>query len=213
MSKSLFHTVVLFLFSFVALAQTENDSIRRVSAVDSIKANAKTKGITVEEVIIAPEIIDPLAPSKAAFYSAVLPGLGQIYNKKYWKAPIVWGIMGWGIYNYSTEHTKYRRYRNAFKRRKAGFTDDEFYDPDGNGVINVSTEGLENAQENIQQSRDLWLLLNIGIYALNIIDANVTAHLKQFNVSDKLAYDISPYLDLNEVTGDPSYGFTLVVKF
>ena len=66
-----------------------------------------------------------LRPSKATFYSAVLPGLGQAYNKKYWKIPIVYGALATGIYFYNQNDKDYNRYRNAYKRRLAGFTDDE----------------------------------------------------------------------------------------
>ena len=68
-----------------------------------------------------------MKPSKATFYSAVLPGLGQAYNKKYWKIPIVYGALATGIYFYNQNDKNYNRYRNAYKRRLAGFTDDEFY--------------------------------------------------------------------------------------
>jgi hypothetical protein len=82
----------------------------------------------VKEVIVTPQdslllkpyTIDPLAPSKAAFYSAVVPGLGQIYNKKYWKAPIVWGGLGISLYYYSWNNQKYHEYRDAYQNRLAG---------------------------------------------------------------------------------------------
>ncbi len=158
--------------------------------------------------------INPLAPSKAAFYSAIFPGLGQIYNKRYWKAPIVWGAIGVGVYNYSINNTDYNRFRDAFKRRRAGFTDDEFFDINNDNTgPDVSDTALQDAQENLQRNRDLWLVITIGFYALNIIDANVDAHLKQYNVSEKLAYSFKPYMDLNEVTGDPNFGMALVFKF
>jgi hypothetical protein len=70
--------------------------------------------------------INMLAPSKAAFYSAVLPGLGQIYNKKYWKVPLVYGALGTTIYFYISNNNKYHAYRDAYKRRLEGFNDDEF---------------------------------------------------------------------------------------
>jgi hypothetical protein len=90
-------------------------------------------------------VMNPLAPSKAAFYSAVLPGLGQIYNKSYWKAPIVWGAIGGGIYMYTTTNDNYQRFRTAFKRRQAGFTDDEF-NGEGNFPF-LDNSRLENQQE------------------------------------------------------------------
>ncbi|MEM1338157.1 MAG: DUF5683 domain-containing protein [Bacteroidota bacterium] len=212
----------LFLFLFLILtggvfSQVENDSLPPQNPADSLKTDLKEKGIMVEEVTLAQQEINPLAPSKAAFYSAIFPGLGQLYNKRYWKAPIVWGALGVGIYNYSINNTDYNRVRDAFKRRRAGFTDDEFFarndgtvDPDN---PRVSDSGLQDAQESLQRNRDLWLVVTIGFYALNIIDANVDAHLKQYNVSEKLAYSFKPYMDLNTITGDPNLGMALVVKF
>jgi hypothetical protein len=67
--------------------------------------------------------IDPLTPAKAAFYSAVLPGLGQAYNKKYWKIPIVYAI-GTSLYFYLNSNKKYNQYRDAYKRRLEGYSDD-----------------------------------------------------------------------------------------
>ena len=79
--------------------------------------------------------VNPLAPSKAAFYSAVMPGLGQIYNRRYWKVPIVYAAIGTGVYAYIYNDDLYNRFRDAFKRRRAGFTDDEFYDLNNSGIV------------------------------------------------------------------------------
>ncbi|MCL6272861.1 DUF5683 domain-containing protein [Muricauda sp. 2012CJ35-5] len=172
------------------------------------------EGITLDDVTYEKKRINPLAPSKAAFYSAILPGLGQIYNKRYWKAPIVWGAIGTAVYTYSFNNTEYNRARDAFKRRRAGFTDDEFYDINGDGQgPDLSLEALQDAQERAQRDRDLSLLISIALYALNIIDANVDAHLKQYNVDDNLSVDFKPYLDLNPFTSNPNYGMALVIKF
>ena len=68
------------------------------SEMDSVQTSLKNDGIIVKDSIVKKEYyLNPLAPSKAAFYSAVLPGLGQVYNKKYWKVPIVYGALGAGI--------------------------------------------------------------------------------------------------------------------
>ena len=159
--------------------------------------------------------INPLAPSKAAFFSAVFPGLGQIYNKRYWKAPIVWGALGTAIYAYTWNDNRYQRFRTAFKRRRAGFTDDEFYDPFGGvgPIPRLDLGDLQNEQERYQRDRDLLLLVSIGLYALNIVDANVDAHLKQFNVDEDLSLDMQPFLDVDPVTNSPNYGMAVVVKF
>lgn len=157
--------------------------------------------------------LNPLAPSKAAFYSAVFPGLGQIYNKRYWKAPLVYGALGTGIYAYTFNQKQYLRYRNAFKVRRLGFTTDEFYDinKDGSGP-DISDRGLQDAQKSIQSQRDLSLLIAIGLYVLNIIDANVDAHLKQYNISNTLSVDYRPFLEQNDI-GVTQVGMKMQISF
>jgi hypothetical protein len=202
--KQVFVSLTL-LFSVVAIAQEKTkDSV-------VLKDDAT---IVIDETLIN-RTIDPLAPSRAAFYSAILPGLGQAYNKKYWKIPIVYGAIGTGIYFYKRNNDNYDRYRTAFKRRKAGFTDDEFYDINGSGIEpgnpDVSDDALQDGQEFYQRNRDLSLLITIGLYVLNIIDANVDAHLKQFNVNDNLSFQ--PYLYQNEINSRVNYGFSITFDF
>lgn len=209
MNKKPILVLVFCLFTMFGLAQEEENNAKKT---DSLQTSLKEEGIVVDDAIIKKKKeINPLAPSKAAFYSAVLPGLGQIYNKKYWKVPIVYAAIGTGVYSYVKSDDLYDRFRTAFKRRKAGFTDDEFYSEIA--TTNVSLEALQNAQERYQRDRDLALVITIGLYALNIIDANVDAHLKQFNVDDNLSLDIKPYLDLNPITANPNYGMALTIKF
>ncbi|MEO9513772.1 MAG: DUF5683 domain-containing protein [Flavobacteriaceae bacterium] len=213
MSKSLFFLFISLFFLNLAFSQ-EGEEQPRPQEIDSLTQDLEGKGITIDEVSYEKKRINPLAPSKAAFYSAILPGLGQIYNKRYWKAPIVWGAIGTGIFVYSFNNTDYNRARDAFKRRQAGFTDDEFYDINGDGTgPDISLEALQDAQESTQRDRDLALLITIALYAFNIIDANVDAHLKQYNVDENLSLDFQPYIDLNPLTNTPNYGMALVVKF
>ena len=195
-------------------SQVEQDSISKTNPADSLKTDLKQKGITVQEVTFAPKDINPLAPSKAAFYSAILPGLGQIYNKRYWKVPIVWGAIGWSAFQYVDTNNRYNTFRDAFKRRRAGFTDDAFFDTNNDGVgPDFSDDSLQDAQERLQRDRDLWLVVTIGFYALNIIDANVDAHLKQYNVDERLGYEIKPFFNFNDITNDPNFGLALIVTF
>lgn len=205
-----------FFFLTLVLSLTFSHSQENKSESDSLKRLSKEKGIIIDGRIEKKKI-NPLAPSKAAFYSAILPGLGQIYNKRYWKLPIVYGAIGTGIYAYVYNDDLYDRFRSAFKRRRAGFTDDEFYDLNGSGVVpgspDLSDQALQDAQERYQRDRDLALLITIGLYAFNIIDANVDAHLKQFNVNDDLSLDVKPYLEYHPITSDPNYGVSMIIKF
>ncbi|MBQ4915706.1 hypothetical protein J8L85_14720 [Maribacter sp. MMG018] len=210
--------IAFFLVSN-SYAQEENET-QETKEIDSVATSLSTD---VDMVIIQDSIqkkelkFNPLSPSKAAFYSSILPGLGQIYNKRYWKVPLVYGAIGGSIYAYSWNNNNYKRFRVAFKRRQAGFTDDEFYDLNGDNAPgddpDLDIDDLENQQERFQQDRDLWLVISIAAYALNIIDANVDAHLKQFNIDNDLSVDFEPFLDLNSVTNDPIYGMALTIKF
>lgn len=206
----------LFIIALTGIACTAQDTQQDEQAVDSLKQEMKEQGVVVDATVTKKKI-NPLAPSKAAFYSAVIPGLGQIYNKRYWKVPIVYAAIGTGIYAYVFNDGEYNRFRNAFKRRRAGFFDDEFYDINNSGIVpgspDLSDSALQDAQERFQRDRDLALLITIGLYALNVIDANVDAHLKQFNVDEDLALEVRPYLEYHPITTDPNYGLAVTIRF
>lgn len=191
--KNKYLFITFFLFTVGFQAQT----------VDSLPVDS-TETLIIDKKIIK-EPYDPLAPSRAAFYSAVVPGLGQAYNKKYWKIPIVYAGIATGIYFHIKNDQDYDRFRDAYKRRLAGFTDDEFYGDGATPII--SNERLINAQENAQKNKDVSIIVAVAFYLVNIIDANVDAHLKQFNVSDDLS--IAPNLEIDPIRIQANYGFQL----
>lgn len=199
--------VSVLLFPFLSAAQDKQEG----------EVNTETQlgeGIVLRDSLVRPPI-DPLSPSRAAFYSAILPGLGQAYNKKYWKIPIVYAALGTGIYFYIDNNNEYKRYRDAFKSRLAGFDTDEFWGTDVNGnpltTPNISNDALIRAQKTLDRNREISLLITIGIYALNIIDANVDAHLLQYNVDENLA--VKPHFNFNELDATTNLGLTLDFKF
>ncbi len=159
------------------------------------------EGLRVKDTIKKSSEINVLAPSKAAFYSAVFPGMGQVYNKKYWKLPLVYGALGTTIYFYISNNRKYHLYRDAYKQRLEGLPDDYTY---------LDNSRLISAQKFYQKNRDLSALLTGLFYILNIVDANVDAHLMQFNVNDKLT--VKPDLYRNEFTTRENLGICLTLK-
>lgn len=204
--------IVSLLFCFSLSAQEPKE----INTEDSrdLKEEEIPEVLDEEQVIIVTDDIDPLTPAKAAFYSAVLPGLGQAYNKKYWKIPIVYAALGTGVYFYVTNNNEYNRYRDAYKSRLAGFKTDEFYfDSQGRELTTprVSDDGLRRAQKLFRRNKELSLLVTIGIYALNIIDANVDAHLLQYNVDENLS--LAPHYKFNEFDATSNLGLTLNFKF
>jgi len=173
----------------------QDDNATPVENIEAVEPDKKVKSV--------PEY-DPLAPARAAFYSAVLPGLGQAYNKQYWKIPIAYGGFATTIYFYVKNDREYDRFRDAFKRRLAGFEDDEFF-----GV--VTDDGLIEAQRFYQRNKEISILVTVGVYILNIVDANVAAHLRQFNVNEDLS--IEPEFEFNELTGKTNLGVSLNYRF
>ena len=156
--------------------------------------------------------LDPLSPSRASFLSAAVPGLGQFYNRKYWKVPLAWAAVGTGVFVYQFNQTEYLRYRTAFKLRSAGFSTDEFYDVNLDGIgPDVSDRALEEAQKKAQSQRDSSLLIAIGLYLLNVLDASVDAHLKPFNMNEDLNVSIQPILRQHPVQMGAEIGLNLTI--
>ncbi len=197
LKKNIF--TIAFLFMAVTLF-AQKDSITDHKKIKDLKIKGKIK--TVQGVY------DPLAPSKAAFYSAIFPGLGQIYNKKYWKAPIVWGALAIPAYYYQINNSDYRRFRRAYRLRKNGLVDE--FTINGNEI--VSTETLETAQEQLRENRDFSLLSGVILYVLQIVEASVNAHLMQFNTDDNLTFRPSLIQDPIRFES-PSVGLTIKYSF
>ena len=172
----------------------------------SFQGNAQEE-IPLRAADTVKSVINPNAPAKAAFYSALVPGLGQAYNKKYWKIPIVYIGLGVGIYSYTWNQKKYQGFRSEYKKRLAGTSlgvnDTKYGD--------FTDDQLIRGQKFHQRNRDLSALITAGIYILNIVDANVDAHLMQFNVNDNLT--VKPDLNQNELDYKYNYGLTLTYNF
>jgi hypothetical protein len=149
--------------------------------------------------------INPLRPAKATFYSTVFPGLGQIYNKRYWKLPIIYGGIGASIYYYDINNKNFKRYRNAYKRRIAGYDDDEFQ-----GIIS-DDDRLIDGMNFYRNYRDRSMLFIVGTYLLNILDANIDAHLKQYNLNENLT--LRPYFESKQIIANHNVGVLLTINF
>ncbi len=138
-------------------------------------------------------------PTRAVWMSALFPGLGQIYNRRYWKLPIVVaGFMGLG-YGMSWNNTQYQDYSNAYMDLMSGDPDRKsymnFFPPntdedslDKNWLKSV----LQSRKNYYRRNRDLCIICMVGVYLIAIIDAYVDAQLAHFDISPDLTMDISP---------------------
>ncbi len=164
-----------------------------------------TTGISVfgqesvkDTVKVKPKIVIH-SPRRATVYSTILPGLGQIYNRKYWKLPLVYGgfaTLGYFINFNNQVYTTYKRaysdiidnnpYTNSYLNLKINPI---FFQPD---KISQLTEDLRIAKDSWRRNRDLVIISTVVFYALNIIDASVDANFFNFNVNDDLTFNWVP---------------------
>ncbi|WP_299824642.1 DUF5683 domain-containing protein [uncultured Pontibacter sp.] len=159
-------------------------------------------------------------PAKAALYSAIIPGAGQVYNKAYWKVPIIYAtgaVLGYFLID---NNNKYQDFREALNLRNRDSSDvyvnDRIYgvyNLNNNGVLTQrGTENLRYSRDFYRRNRDLTILLSVLAYGLNIAEAYVHAHLKDFDVSDDLSLRVQP--DILPVKGYQNNmvpGLTLVL--
>ncbi|MCB9232231.1 MAG: hypothetical protein H6581_11235 [Bacteroidia bacterium] len=154
-----------------------------------------------------PEKSKPLKifdPDKAWKRSAILPGWGQFYNKTYWKPPIVYAGFGTLVYLWVFNNNNYLSTRTDYLCS---------LDPNCAGFSSISTQTLKNEREFYRRNRDLSAIVGVIWYLLNVVDAYVEAHLKDFNVTDDISMRIKPALDYNTRRGQMTVGATLSFGF
>ncbi len=147
------------------------------------------------------------SPKKAAIMSAAFPGLGQIYNRKYWKLPIIYGGLGTLGYLITFNSIQYSFYRKAYlaKIDDDPLTVDEF--------PFASEDGLRQRLNQHRRTRDMLIAGAVLVYALNIIDASVDAHLFEFDVSDNLSLRVEPIIAPDFTTGFAYKGLGIKLRF
>ncbi len=150
------------------------------------------------------------SPRKASIYSAALPGLGQFYNKKYWKIPIVYSGIGAFTYLAINNQQEFNRYRTAMLQRESGDID-EFTDASGVEIYNETA--LINNMDKYRRYRDLNIIGAFAIYVIQIVDANVDANLFDFDIGDDLSLRILPQTINNPYTRTPVTGIGCSIKF
>ena len=139
-------------------------------------------------------------PKKAALYSAILPGAGQVYTKKYWKVPIIYGGLITSAYYINESNDLYQLYKSTYLNRLDG---------DFNDNLNYSDSDLRTLTEHYRRNREVSALLFTLTYILNIVDASVNAHLFDYDVSEDLSLHIQPVYFSKENASGISLSFNL----
>ncbi len=234
MSKNILVVLICFLiFPFIGYSQLRENRYSTKTQEEEVKGNngkLKQSSDAISNKLPGEvEIKEAHSPHKATIYSMVLPGLGQIYNKQWWKVPIVYGGLIGTYIAADWNHKTYKKYQGAF----VDYTQQLEYEA-GNGEPPVTerwkdvilrdvsqfTESekewlrttLKNKKDNYKRDRDFMYIIMAGVYVLNMIDATVSAHFLNFDINDDLTMKIQPNLQYNNMAGN-SVGINCILKF
>ncbi len=208
---------ILFFLCVGLLSHVSAQDDKRGLANANLLSGKKDSVVPVKKdtaLIIATVKKDTVAkhiPRIATRRSALIPGWGQAYNKEYWKIPIVYGIIAIPTVLYFYNNSYYKKTKFAFEARfkeaNKDSSDVPFIDDQ---LKNLSITSLQSYRNAFRRDRDYSILYFLLAWGLQVADATVFAHLKQFDVSDDLSMNITP--TFNPYTRTPGLGLTLNLK-
>ena len=135
----------------------------------------------------AQDLTKPIkSPRKAAILSSTLPGLGQIYNKKYWKVPIIYAGLLTSAYYINENNIQYKQYKNAYLRRLDNNPNNDDF------VGKYSSGDLLILKDFYRRNREISILCFVGTYIINILDASIDSHLFDYDISEDISLQIKP---------------------
>ena len=199
---------VLFLILFFSVS-----AIINAQQLDSTQVEPK-KDIKSKNTILKQNKTH--SPKKATLYSALIPGLGQAYNKKYWKLPIIYGLGGLLVYNISSSNSSYKIYLDALNQRQeldATNLANGTQIADSDEFVNIySDTQLQTRKGFYKKKRDMNIVYALLLYTANILDAAVDAHLMNFEVGEQYIMSLEPTF-LPTASLSNSIGLSLSIKF
>lgn len=219
MMRGVWIWVWLMLVGCWAMAQNPADSIRVGNSVLTPIADSTVRvvGDTIRLSKQKTAQIHKIIPRQATIRSIILPGLGQAYNRQYWKMPIIYaGLLteAYLIARFNTDYLKFEdAYRTAFNDTTSGTNaKTAVVYVRGRGELRLSVQQLRTATDTYHRYRDLNVILLAAFWALNAVEANVAAHLKTFDMSDDLSLRVRPAV-IPTFTGAPIAGVRLTFSF
>lgn len=159
-----------------------------------------------EDSVVIFEEVSNLDPNKSAVYSAILPGLGQVYNGQYWKVPIIYGAFLGLFHGIRYNHQLYSDFKNALRAEADN-------DPNTiNPFTNVDETRLRSIRDRYQRDRDFLIIITTIAYLINIVEAHVAAHLHEFKVNKSLSMNLEPKIESSPLFSR-SMGVSLTFNF
>jgi len=176
-------SIIFFLYSifFSETILSQTDTIVRNNPDTLIYKGGKEVSVSLSK---------KKSSKRAALFSAVLPGAGQVYNGKYWKVPIVYSALGTAAFLFQYNNKQYHKFLTGYKERIEHEADSSVQETIFGE--DLSTDRLLKYKNDTRRNRDLMAVVFLAVYGLNIIDAVVDAELSDFDVSDDLSLKISP---------------------
>jgi len=208
--KKIIITLLVLFFVINVHAQDDKKQLSSASLMDtSVKIKADTTIIAKDTVPTKDTITKKIHdPAKATRRSAIIPGWGQAYNRQYWKIPVVYAALGVtaGIFVYNNKW--YQRTKEAYDIVINDRTDE--YDQIDPKLKNLDAQSLQYYRNDFRRNRDYSVLFFLLAWGLNVVDATVYGHLKDFDVSDDLSMRINPTFDFK--TKAPGLGLAFNLK-
>ncbi len=206
---------VFIFYSQYSFSQRILDSTGRTIVADTMQRPVPTDSLAKVAEPVADKKVDSVlkvhSPRKAIIRSAIIPGWGQIYNKKYWKLPLVYGALGATAYIFFDNLQVYRDSRFAYKAKFRASQGDSSLLPDVKPEYLVySLESLRANRNEFRKYIDYSVLFFVFFWGLNVVDAAVDAHLKSFDVSPDLSLRIKP--GYSEMAGTKGISIILALK-
>ncbi len=182
--------ILIFVIVLPSAAQrkkkaAESDSLMILNQdMDSIGLSKNIKTVYLDSATLK-------RPKIAAYYAAALPGLGQVYNKNYWKLPILYGGAAVMAYFVNWNNNKYHQYMQLLADKRSGITNQY--------TSQITVDRLTSGIDYYRRNRDYVMILISGLYLLQIVDAHVQAHLINFDINEDLTLRIEPVLEDSEL--------------
>jgi hypothetical protein len=176
---------------------------------DSVKVTRDSIFIEKQDTMLIKSYSKRYNPRKALLFAAIVPGLGQVYNKKYWKLPLVYGgfyMIGKTITTYNNIYKKYKNF--LFYNLEHNLSADAGVNPQSK----LTTSQLRTIVDRARRERDFMVILMGGMYLLQIVDAHVDAHLKEFDLNPNLHARFEPTMGQDAILGKQT-GVSLILRF
>ncbi len=195
---------LLGILILIAFQQTEAQNVvfdtvgNAILTADTVVKEAKTAKVVKAK--------RPHSPKKATIMSTCLPGLGQVYNGKWWKVPIVYaglGGLGYLVYN---NYSEYNAYLHAYEYKTGDLPEGVTLNEHEADLANRYADSqLQTYKESYRRDFEFYTILTIAWYGLNIVDACVDGHLYNYDISDDLSFSIDPYRPIEQPIMIPQY--------